>query len=159
MGMLREAQGGGHSRQEDQVFVQRDELRALARDQGRVVAVGAACHDGYTKVGSRCYRDEHLEDKYGPEFKKMIDEGAIKFGAGAGKAWTTQGRRLASGQGLERRVERRVQFSSAASSAGAFASSFAGSLAGESVRRSESDFFPPLVRTGGCRRFAPTRST
>lgn len=36
------------------------------------------CHDGYTKLGVRCYADEHLEDVLGPNFDELIEDGALK---------------------------------------------------------------------------------
>jgi len=81
------------------------------------------CHDGYTKLGSRCYRNEHLEEAYGPEFEKMIEDGAIRFGAGAGKAWD-----YAKGAATSAASTTSSAASGAASSAGSFASGFAGSF-------------------------------
>lgn len=45
------------------------------------------CDEGSTKMGSRCYKNEHLEEKYGAGWEDAIKRGAFSFAEGAGKAW------------------------------------------------------------------------
>jgi len=81
------------------------------------------CGEGYTKMGSRCYRNEHLEEKYGPGWADAIKRGAFAFGAGAGKAWD-----YASGAVTSGATNTAASAEAAASSAGSFASTLAKSI-------------------------------